>query len=1510
MGERIQGLSIGLDLDTLALDRGLTGLKDKLKTVNSEMKANMSAFDRGDKSVGKYETRLQGLNNKLNLQKRITQEAKAEYEKMVREHGEGSKQAEKAAREYNNQAAALNNLERYVENATQELQELRREQEVSASGWTKLSESVEEAGSRLTKVGDTFKSVGKTMSVAITAPLAGMAFAANRSFYEVDEGLDNVIKATGATGDTLDSLKGSFKNVYGNFPVESASLGDTLGEVNTRFAFTDKKLEESTEAFLKFASITGVDAKTGVQLVARAMGDAGIEADDYAKVLDVVAASAQITGVSADKLLESITKYGAPMRALGFDMNESVALFASWEKAGVNAEIAMSGLKQSISRWGKEGKDPREEFKKTLAEIGKAPDIAAATALSIEAFGAKAGPDLADAIKGGRFEFEELLTSLEGSEGIVDSTFDSTQSGAQKFQVALQNLKLVGADLWELIETALAPVMEKLLGVLQKGVEWFKGLSDSTKVAGIAVAGIAAAIGPVLVVVGTLIGAIGNITSAFAPMFASIARAGGLFKWLRLGLAALTGPIGLTVAAVIGIGAAFVTAYKNSESFREFIGSIGNWFREAFSEVETFINGIKGLFKGDGQQGRDILASLGLSEGLISQLDAFAQNFSAFSGNFSESWRGITALFKGDGSEGRDILKNLGFTEGFTEKADGIAAKLSEFKRNISNAIEGIFALFRGDTAKAIDFLGAIGLSESVVTKISQIIEGIKTNVQAGFNAIAEFIGEIIGKVVSFVQTDGAQIMEAFKNIFNFIINTAKFLGTIVGGIFMGIFKTIEFLMPAILIIIQSVWNNIKGVITGALDIIMGAIKVFSGLFTGDFGKMWEGIKQMFFGAINFIWNFIQLSMFGKILTGAKAFFLAFRSGFSTMWNGVKAIFTSVINAIVNFVKGSWSKLQGLTTAYFNAMKSFYGTIWNAIKTIFTSVVKGIVNFVSSTWRTLSTTTSTIFNTIKSVLSNIWNSIKTTVSNLVTGIWTKIKTTWNTALTNTKSIFKGIYDAIKGQFDNIVKRAAELPKKIGDGIGNMAGKVKDGLKKVINAMAGLLGTGINGVIGGVNWVLGKVGITNTVPEWKVPKYAKGTDNHPGGPAVVGEKGREFAHVPGMGYTILGEKGSQLLNLPKGTSVLPNKQTESLLSGLFPAYASGIGWLDSAWGNTSKAAGQAWGATTKAAGQAWDATTYAAGKVKDGALDVWSYISDPKKLFKKALELFGVQTPQFPGMLKNIGVGGFNKVKGSMESFLTKQIENIGSFFEGSGKVSGNVKQWIMAAIAATGVPQSWAGPLSTIAMKESGGNPRAVNNWDINAKRGIPSKGLMQTIGPTFNAHKKSGMNDIFNPVHNAVAAIRYIKSRYGNVFNVPGIKSMAKGGAYKGYASGGLINSDGLYRLAEGGFPEWVIPTDPSRRTDAMKLLALAGRDIQGNKRPHQLPGAGRGNDNDSMLQALLEQNKLLLAILNKSNDVTVNPAAVNIDGYRVADLIFDYIDGKQKANLSGVMIQNGVKA
>lgn len=147
--------------------------------------------------------------------------------------------------------------------------------------------------------------------------------------------------------------------------------------------------------------------------------------------------------------------------------------------------------------------------------------------------------------------------------------------------------------------------------------------------------------------------------------------------------------------------------------------------------------------------------------------------------------------------------------------------------------------------------------------------------------------------------------------------------------------------------------------------------------------------------------------------------------------------------------------------------------------------------------------------------------------------------------------------------------------------------------------------------------------------------------------------------------------------------------------------------------------------------------------------------------------------------KAIMNGFFSGLKhGGLKAFgFVKSIAGtIGGIFKGSGSLT----DWVNQAVSITGVPRGWVGPLIARALFESGGNPNAVNNWDINAQRGTPSKGLMQTIGPTFAAYAMPGHNSIFNPVDNLIAAIRYILARYGSIYAIdPPVRGYKEGTDY-----------------------------------------------------------------------------------------------------------------------------------
>ena len=205
------------------------------------------------------------------------------------------------------------------------------------------------------------------------------------------------------------------------------------------------------------------------------------------------------------------------------------------------------------------------------------------------------------------------------------------------------------------------------------------------------------------------------------------------------------------------------------------------------------------------------------------------------------------------------------------------------------------------------------------------------------------------------------------------------------------------------------------------------------------------------------------------------------------------------------------------------------------------------------------------------------------------------------------------------------------------------------------------------------------------------------------------------------------------------------------------------------------------------------------KITDITSNIFSYIKDPKKLLQAAIDKFTDLT----GALEP----GITIAKTAVNSLFETAVSKIKGFFDSFGAVaykpSAGVEQWRglakQALLLTNQFSESNLNALLTQMMHESGGNPNAINNWDINAIRGIPSKGLMQVIDPTFRANAMAGFNtNIYDPLSNMIAAINYTVRRYGSLY----AGWTARG--YKGYAKGiGTFSMSDFPKYSTGGFPE-----------------------------------------------------------------------------------------------------------
>lgn len=209
-------------------------------------------------------------------------------------------------------------------------------------------------------------------------------------------------------------------------------------------------------------------------------------------------------------------------------------------------------------------------------------------------------------------------------------------------------------------------------------------------------------------------------------------------------------------------------------------------------------------------------------------------------------------------------------------------------------------------------------------------------------------------------------------------------------------------------------------------------------------------------------------------------------------------------------------------------------------------------------------------------------------------------------------------------------------------------------------------------------------------------------------------------------------------------------------------------------------------------------------------------------------MFGIADQLVPSWFTKISGSPLKAIGSLAKTGIDSLMDTVGSFIGGGGTEA--VKKWVAQALSIKGLGSQFAGALETIAMRESGGNPNAINLWDSNAKAGHPSQGLMQFIPSTFNTHKEPGYGDIKNPVHQVLAAINYTNSRYGGIMNHPGLRSMANGGGYVGYESGGTSPGSGGSKLAmlnERGYDEHIITSDPKYRERNIGIWAQAGKDL-----------------------------------------------------------------------------------
>ena len=541
--KRIAGITIEIDGDTSDLVKSLKGVDKQLKTTQGKLKDIDKLLKLDPKNTELLEQKQKNLQTAISgTKKRLDTLKKAQTDAL------SSDEYDALQREIIETEGNLKDLEKQYKDFGS----------VSKQKIVAVGESLKTTGKKVTEF-------GKGWSTYVTAPILGLGAAAYKGFTDVDEGMDTIILKTGATGDALDEMGGIMEDIATSIPTDFETAGEAVGEVNTRFHANGEQLRDLSERYIKFAKINGTDVTGAVDSTQKALVAFGKDANDAGVYLDHLTKVSQDTGVSVDTLASGAVANSAAFKAMGLSLYGATTFMGQLEVSGADSSAVMSGLSKALKAATKEGKPLDVALAELQKTIDSGTDSTDGLTAAYDLFG-KSGAQIYEAVKNGTLDFTALSNAADGTANTVENTFNATLDPADQFATAMNAIKATGASIAEIVMPALSEALENVRKVILKVKEWWDNLDAAHQQTIVRVAGIVAAIGPLLVGVGKIITAAGSLITL------------------------LSGPAGIVVAigAVVAAGVYMVTHWEEvKQKAQEIWKKITGFFTEAWKKIRA-----------------------------------------------------------------------------------------------------------------------------------------------------------------------------------------------------------------------------------------------------------------------------------------------------------------------------------------------------------------------------------------------------------------------------------------------------------------------------------------------------------------------------------------------------------------------------------------------------------------------------------------------------------------------------------------------------------------------------------------------------------------------------------------------------------------------------------------------------------------------------------------------------------------------------------------------------------
>jgi TP901 family phage tail tape measure protein len=415
------------------------------------------------------------------------------------------------------------------------------------SDLAQFNAGMSKASTRLAATSTKWASMGKSLTKGLTLPILAVGGIAVAAAMDVGKGMRIIQQRTGETGKAAESLGKSFKTVLKTVPESAEKVAEAMSQLRIKTGLVGKPLEDLTTQLLNLARITKSDVVETSTNAAKVFNNWAIATKDQGKALDYLYGVTTKTGIPINSLMGDLTRFGPQLRGVGFSFEASAALIGTFDKAGLQTSKVMMGLNAGLSKLAKAGKDPAVEFPKLITQIKNAGSASEATRLSVELFGTRGGPAMADAIRSGKVNFEDLIKTLKKTPISINKTAKETMTLGDRFKILKNKVSLalqpLGKGIMDAIKSIL-PIFSKLATVVGWIATAFSKIPGPIRTAIVIFLLMLAAVGPVL-----------TIGAKFLKMASTMMKA---FRMISSGFSALSSllaanPIVLVVIAIVAI---------------------------------------------------------------------------------------------------------------------------------------------------------------------------------------------------------------------------------------------------------------------------------------------------------------------------------------------------------------------------------------------------------------------------------------------------------------------------------------------------------------------------------------------------------------------------------------------------------------------------------------------------------------------------------------------------------------------------------------------------------------------------------------------------------------------------------------------------------------------------------------------------------------------------------------------------------------------------------------------